>query len=157
MCHSSYSSFRQLSFDDCRSFLQSKFSAQSWTSVRHDTFLHLNFDHLPSEMWGVVLGFLTNDSSSLLETILVPDLRSGFYFPGSICQFSSREIHLLSMIPWIEGLVRQDQWTRERCYRLGLCNLLFDEYITRNWNLDDSSERDFDSSSIPLLKWTKIT
>lgn len=108
------------SLEEYRVFLQSSFSIQSWISVRQDQFLFPTHDQLPPVMWGEILVFLSDNSSTLHEAILVPDLRSGFLYPFPICSFSPKEAPLLSMIPLIEGIFRVDWWTMERLYRLGL-------------------------------------
>lgn len=112
-----------LSFDECRTFFECSLRVQSWTCVLRDEYFFLAHDQLPPEMWGEILAFLTDDSSSLYESLLVPDLRCGFFSPFPICSFSSRDIPLLKMIPLIEGMFRHNRWTLERLYRFGLHSL----------------------------------
>lgn len=163
---SSSSQYVQLSFEECRTFFQSSFSVQSWTCVRRDEIFFPLQDQLPLEMWGEILAYLTNDATSLHESFLVLDLRSGFFFPFPICRFSLQETPLLSMIPLIEGLFRQDRWTIHRLHRFGLhgmnetdnnrmlrisCQMIHDDEL----NGDDRSARD--SCDGPLLKRVKTS
>lgn len=154
-----------LSYHGCRKFLRSSFSIKSWSSLRRDDFPYPIHDQLPPEMWGEMLSFLSNDISTLQESILVPDLRSGFLSPFQISFLSFRETPLLSMIPLIEGLFRVDSWTVERLYHLRFHGQFKSESIQKvarskekiDFNLSRVDEDRFDLSSIPPLKRRKTS
>lgn len=106
------------SYNEFRSYLHSTFDFASWTSIRGER-LSVSHDQLPSEMWGEILSFLSNDILALEECFLVLDVRTGFFYPIPITSFSPKESPLLSMIPLIEGHLHSDKWTIERLYHLG--------------------------------------
>lgn len=113
----------ELSFDlrsgrQCQDFLELLLGISSWTVSRNEHIPYFN-EQLPSEVWGDILSFLSDDDRSLQESFLVSDVRSGFLSPPVSLSFAARDLPLLRMIPAIEGHFRSDHWTTHRLFRVG--------------------------------------
>lgn len=102
-----------LSFNECQHYLRALYQVPSWVSFRNEPLSSVHND-LPPEMWGEIVSFLSNDFSSLLESFLVYDLRSGYIAPFAHTFCSARNAWLLSLLPYIEGHFRCDTWTMGR-------------------------------------------
>lgn len=131
------------SFDVCVQFLQSAIFVPSWTSVRGD-YLSPIHTQLPPEMWSEILLFLSNDDTSMTESFLVVDLRSGFYIPFPISRLSTNANALWSIVPLIEGHFRYDAWTMERLSLLKLSYAFFQDTLFLGFSSSDQNSNNRD-------------